>query len=97
MSPRSFLLKEISTSIDKKVLPEFTDPVLAEKAADSVDTKSKTDFFAKLLRMFAIDAERGNGNLTRHKSVFHDLSKTILSLFGAETGTDSLRQFHTEK
>lgn len=97
-STLSFLLKEISTSIDKKVLPEFTDPVLAEKAADSVDTKSKTDFFAKLLRMFAIDAERGNGESNpAQKSVFHDLSKTILSLFGAETGTDSLESNFTQK
>jgi len=91
VSTLSFLLKEISTSVDKKVLPEFTDPVLAEKAAEFVDTKSKTDFFTKLLRMFTIDPERENSESNpAQKSVFHDLSKTILSLFGAETGTDSL-------
>jgi hypothetical protein len=43
---------------------------LAEKAAEFVDTKSKTDFFTKLLRMFTIDPERENSESNPAQRVF---------------------------
>jgi len=76
----SFLLKEISNSLEKKTLPEFTNLEQAKA------TGSRSDFLAKLLAFLGIDVDRKNaGEGTAQDAPSPDFSERAHPLPGFES------------
>lgn len=76
----SFLLKDISNSLEKKTLPEFTNPEQVKA------TGSRSDFLAKLLAFLGIDVDRKNaGEGTAQDAPSPDFSERAHPLPGSES------------